>query len=97
MQRTLYFYMHKTIVLFIDENPISFVLYKDVDNEVKSKYQCYIDDSKQTTCVMLASMSFEPYTQYKNIDALIIIMHFKQLFDGINRTKRQEISMEFLS
>jgi hypothetical protein len=71
-----------------------FVLYEDIDNEVRIKYQCHIDDDKQATCVMLASMILELQTQYENMDVHIIIMYLKELFYVTSRTKSYETSKE---
>jgi len=40
----------------------------------------------------LASMSLELQTQHENMDAHIIIIHLKKLFDVDNRTERYETS-----
>jgi hypothetical protein len=37
--------------------------------------------------VMLANTSLELQTQHENIDALIIIMHLKKLFDALKCKK----------
>ena len=58
-----------------------YVLDEDIDNEVRTKYQCHIDDNKQATYVMLSSMSLELQTYHENMDAYVVIMHFKELFD----------------
>lgn len=67
---------------------------KDVDDEVRNKYQCHIDDYEHDTCVMLVSMSHELQMQHKNIDAHTIIMHIKELFYVISRAERYETFKE---
>ena len=76
------------------KNTIPFVLYEDVDNEVRTKYQCHIDGDKHATCVKLVHISVELQTQHENMNAHIIITHLKELFDITNRTERYETSKE---
>ena len=55
----------------------------------RTEYQYHINDNEQAKCVMLPCMSLE---LQNNMDAHIIIMHLKELFDTASRTKRYETS-----
>jgi hypothetical protein len=73
--------------LYILENPISNALAKDAEEEVRNEHQHNVDDDEQTACVMLASMSPELQRQHENMDAHIIIIHLKELFDEASSIK----------
>jgi hypothetical protein len=70
----------KKIRLYIIENLIPPILNKDINNEVRTKYQCHVDNDEQATSVMLVSTSLEQ-KYHENMDAYVVIMHFKELFD----------------
>jgi hypothetical protein len=46
--------------------------------------------------VIINIKSLELYTQHRNLDAHIIIMHLKELFNVASKTKRYEISKKLL-
>ena len=66
----------KKIRLYIIENLIPPILNKDINNEVRTKYQCHVDNDEQATSVMLVSTSLEQ-KYHENMDAYVVIMHFK--------------------
>jgi hypothetical protein len=81
--------------LYVLENPILNAPAEDAEEEVMNEYQCYVDIDEQIVCVMLASISSELQRQHENMDAHIIIMHLKELFDEASRTERYGTSKEF--
>jgi hypothetical protein len=76
------------------KNTIPFVLYEDVDNEVRNKYQCHIDGDKHATYVKLVHISLKLQIEHENMNVHIIITHLKELFDATSRTERYETSKE---
>jgi hypothetical protein len=62
--------------VYIIENLIPPILNKDINNEVRTKYQCHVDNDEQATSVMLVSTSLEQ-KYHENMDAYVVIMHFK--------------------
>ncbi|XP_017979810.1 PREDICTED: uncharacterized protein LOC108662764 [Theobroma cacao] len=66
----------------------------DVINEENEAYRVYMDDLDQATCVMLASMTQDLQKQHEAMDALNIILKFREMSDKENRTERFDISKE---
>jgi len=49
-------------MLYVLENHIHLVINKDINNEVKTKYQCHIDDNKRVIYVISSSISLKLQT-----------------------------------
>jgi hypothetical protein len=54
--------LKKERILYVLENHILLVINKDIDDEVKTEYQCHIDDNKHAICVMLSNISLKLQT-----------------------------------
>ncbi|KAJ8768917.1 hypothetical protein K2173_023912 [Erythroxylum novogranatense] len=66
--------------LYVLDTPAPSEPCSDATDEEWEKYQRYIDDNEQATCVMLACMSPELQRQHENMDAPTMILHLKELF-----------------
>jgi len=49
-------------MLYVLENHIHLVINKDINDEVKTEYQCHIDDNKSIICVISPSISLKLQT-----------------------------------
>ncbi|KAJ8747035.1 hypothetical protein K2173_003387 [Erythroxylum novogranatense] len=78
--------------LYVPNNPAPFELYSDATDEDWEKYQRYIDDVEQATCVMIACLPLELQSQHENMDAPTMILHLKELFGAQSRVERYQIS-----
>ena len=47
--------------MYVLENPILNIVFKDVEEKVKNEHECHVDDDEQIVYVVLASMSIWEY------------------------------------
>ncbi|KAJ8899333.1 hypothetical protein K2173_018307 [Erythroxylum novogranatense] len=78
--------------LYVLDTPAPSEPCSDATDEEWEKYQRYIDDNEQATCVTLACMSPELQRQHENMDAPTMILHLKELFGAQSRVERYQIS-----
>jgi hypothetical protein len=49
-------FSNKKKKLYVLENLFPHIIDEEDDDEIRTKYQCHIDDDEYATCVMLANM-----------------------------------------
>ncbi|KAJ8758992.1 hypothetical protein K2173_003230 [Erythroxylum novogranatense] len=78
--------------LYVLDTPVPSEPCSDATDEELEKYQCFIDDNEQATCVMLACMSPQLQRQHENMDTPTMILHLKELFVAQSRVEKYQIS-----